>query len=91
MKNNLQPPKERQKLGNEKGIKHEDIQKEVFDANFMFVQNNEKNQSLFALKSDTQKFDAGEINEVHLFIAYENSTKDGYLIQPSGKSVSRNQ
>jgi len=45
---------------------------------------------MFVLKSDAAKFDAGEIDEVHLFIAYENGSKTGYLIHPSGKSVSKN-
>ena len=90
MNNNLQPPKARQKLSSDNGIKHEDIEKAVFDANFMYVQNNDEGQSMFILKSDAAKFDAGEIDEVHLFIAYENGSKTGYLIHPSGKSVSKN-
>jgi len=70
-------------------LKFKDIPRNEFDANFMFVQNDEKDKSLFVLKADAQKFEAGELDSVELYYAYFNDDESGVLLQPSGTFVKR--
>ena len=71
-------------------MKHTDIPREQFDENFMFVQNTEDGKSLFVLKQDAERFDAGEMDSVELYYAYFNKDESGVLLQPSGQFVKQN-
>lgn len=71
-------------------MKHNDIPREQFDENFMYVQDSEDGKSLFVLKLDAQKFDSGELDQVELYYAYFNKEESGVLLQPSGRFVTKN-
>jgi len=68
-------------------MKHTDIPREQFDANFMYVNESEDGKSLFVLKQDAERFDNKELDRVELYYAYFNQDESGVLLQPSGQFV----